>query len=1270
MNTQIRFFYFRFSLLFAVLVNALAIAAQPTIDGTFDGESVWGAPKETANGTAGWASANAKKLYVVETDCYLYLGAEITASNWMAWAFLLNTTTGGGSTDSWSRSIDYTNTNKPDYIFRGTFGNYAEFHAWNGTSWNGIGTPVVSTEFGENITGTNQNGWVEVRIVKSAINSPALGDIQFYITGDQNAHGSFDAVPNDDNADSWNETTSRTPLNNYKTGVAIGGIPVVGVMPALPTADEPVTITFSSACTPLAGASKVYFHSGVATTLDSTSFDRTIGNWGQDDGIGEMTNIGANLWQIVLPSLRTYYGVDITEDIFGLNYLFRNASGTVKEDKGGNNYFNSVNTGNYFSIVAPTSSPFFAEVGTAFVNTSQANVAPTTWTLQEVDANNNVISTLNTQSGSTTFSNNVTLTDTNLKKFKIIADFGGGNNKYKFFEAKGYNPVTLAARPSWTKLGINYHTNDPTKATLVLQAPTFTTFKSGLGAPTGTSTTTPKSVVYVIGDFNNWTINESYKMNRDRDGWDGVTDADDDGDRGDYWWIELSGLTPGQEYVFQYLMDGGLQVADPYTEKVSDVDDATIPASVYPNLPTYRTQAQDRASVLQTNQTTFNWTAPTFTKPTTNNLNIYELHFRDFTEEGTYLAAIEKLDYLKSLGINAIHVMPVSEFEGNSSWGYNPNFYFAPDKAYGTKNNLKTFIDECHKRQIQVFNDLVLNHSFYSNVMARMYWNQALNRPADDSPFFNPTHKMVATSAGWWGADWNHESEHVQEMMDRALDFWLQEYKFDGFRFDFTKGFGQTAPDPTDEWAGSYDQNRINLLKRMVDSMWVRNPGSVVIFEHLANNDEDKVLADHGILMWSGVGHHNDIRGFILGFNQDNTNIYESGIYNTTARNFDLANWMSYAESHDEQRLGYELMQFGNGISTETDTLVKIEKTIDRLKIGTAFNLLFPGPRMIWQFQELGYDVDINFNGRTGEKPVRWWYYDNPARQELYRLMSRIFYLRNNYTLYATTPDYGNIGLGSGNITTPRRMELNDGQGRSVIVIANLNPNASHNVVPGYNTTGTWYRYNGDPTVDGTSFQVNSTNQNYALSPSEVLVLTNFELPDLMTPCPDSIAVNDNPIPAATYKAANTISSTGVVATSTEVTFEAGNTITLFPNFQATAGATFTARILPCEIVGTASYIEDRTFVSTPTDKTLALQIVPNPAISQVTIKYQMASEEKGLLLLADQNGRLLQQIQLFSTGNTWNETNLPLHDLPSGIYFLQLRSANQLRTERLVVVK
>lgn len=1268
----------------ALLFPYFSLIAQPVMDGNFDGTGVWGSPVAAADGIAGWAGANAKNLYAVEDDCYLYLGAEITASTWMNWAFILHTKAGGGTTDSWSRSIDYAHTNAPDYIFRGHFGNHAQFHSWNGSGWDGIGTAASSSDFGENITGTDQNGWVEVRIEKALLGNPATGAVQFYITGDSNDHGSFDAVPNDNNATSWFEAANRTQLHNYQTGIPIGGSPVVSIAPATPGQEESVTLTFNAACTPLAGAAKVYLHSGVSTTISSPmSFDRAIGNWGQDDGVGEMTNIGTNLWEITLPSLRSYYGVEETEDVFGWNFLFRNAAGTIKEDKSGLNYFNAVNTGNYFTITAPAHSPFLVETNVAFPATSVSNVAPTMWRLQEVDANGNVLSTLTTQAGGTTFTHNITLTNTTLRYFKTVAEFSGGVTKYKFFQAKGYTPVTLAARPAWTKPGINYHADNNKKVTLVLHAPTYTTFKKGTGTVTGTSNTTPKNVVYVLGDFNNWTIDEAYKMNRDRDGWNGTTDADNDGDRGDYWWIELSGLTPGKEYVFQYLIDGVIQVADPYAEKISDPDDIYIPSSVYPNLIAYPAAAQDRASVLQTNQPNYTWTAPAFTKPTTNNLNIYELHFRDFTEEGTYLAAIQKLDYIKSLGINAIHVMPISEFEGNSSWGYNPNFYFAPDKAYGTKNDLKKFIDECHKRQIQVFNDLVLNHTFYSNVMARMYWNSALNRPSDESPYLNPQHKMVANPGGWWGADWNHESEHVQVMVDRILDFWLQEYKFDGFRFDFTKGFGQSAQNPDDEWASNFNQDRIDLLKRMVDGMWARNPGSVAIFEHLANSSEDKVLADHGILMWSGVGHHNDMKNFVLGYNTDNPNIYDSGIFNAPARNFVFANWMSYPESHDEQRLGYELLQYGNGISSLTDTIVKVEKMIDRLKIGWAFNLLFPGPRMIWQFGELGYDVSIDFNGRTGEKPVRWYYYDNAARKELYTLFAKLLYLRNTYTLYATTPDYGNIHFGSGAITTPRRMALNDGSGHYVIVIANLDPNASHTVTPGYSVTGTWYKYNGDPAVDGTTFTVNSISASYELGPSEVLVLTNFAIPALAFECTPSKTVSGNAIPANTYVASQTISSAGTVAAYTSVTFKAGTSITLSPGFHAQANSNFLARIEDCD--GSSSFtdeeiVENRTdedweeqvqeeyeFLST---EALQVQIIPNPLNNQATIRYFVPNDGAVSMLLYDMNGHLIQDMGVLQQQIGWQQTTFHSDRLAGGIYFLTVRTAHDTLTEKMVIVK
>jgi glycosidase len=940
------------------------------------------------------------------------------------------------------------------------------------------------------------NNWTSSAIVAmSGSGSSFLGTIPAQASGTSVQYYVFTSgdglTISPSNADLFTINGNNNGGSNYSYTV-LTAAPTVNVSPSFPTDNQAVTITFNAAGTDLAGATKVYLHSGVSTNLSTpNSFNYTIGNWGQDDGIGLMTNIGGDNWTFTIPSLRTFYNVPDDKDIFGLNFLFRSANGSLKEDNNGANYYNIVDPGNYFSITFPTTSTYFSQVNLPFNHTASANIAPTTWTLKELNPDTDaVISTITSVSGGITFTHALTMTNTSLRKFRLEADFSG-NVKYKTFSVIGYLAVNEAPRPSWTKLGINYHENDATKATLVLHAPTYNRYKKGTGTISGYNSTAPKSVVYVLGDFNNWTPSEAFKMTRDAD----VDFEDDDNngvddDQGDYWWLELTNLVPGQEYVFQYLIDGVLQVADPYTHKVSDPDDSQISSTVYPDLISYRPQAVDRASILKTNQQPYDWKAAPFSKPSINELNIYELHFRDFTEEGTYLAAIDRIDYIKGLGINAIHVMPISEFEGNSSWGYNPNFYFAADKAYGRADDLKKFIDECHKRKIQVFNDLVLNHAFYSNVMARMYWNSVDNKPTNDNPWFNADHRMVADPAGWWGADWNHESEHTQKMMDRILDYWLQEFKFDGFRFDFTKGIGQTAQDPGDPWASSFDQDRIDLLERIVDGMKSRNPGSVVIFEHLAWASEDKVLADQGILMWSGVGHHNDLKGFILGYNGDNTNIYDSGVFNASGRDFTFANWMSYGESHDEERLGYEVTQFFNGDST-------LENIVNRLKIAAGFNFLLPGPRMLWQFQELGYDVSINFNGRTGEKPILWEYFDDIKRRELYTLVSRILKIRNRHNIYATTPDYGNIMIENGSFDLPRVMRFSSGTGSSakhVIVVANLDPNAGHNVQPFYDVSGAWYRYNGSTSVDGTSFTVSDVSTPYFLQPSEMLIFTNFQV--------------------------------------------------------------------------------------------------------------------------------------------------------------------------------
>ncbi|MGJ8745915.1 alpha-amylase family glycosyl hydrolase [Polaribacter sp.] len=875
---------------------------------------------------------------------------------------------------------------------------------------------------------------------------------------------------------------------NYKANFAISH---VKILPELPSKDETVQVFLYSKHTALENESSIYFHSGVSSNPDDTTqFDIAKGNWGQDDNVGIMTQDISNntIHTITLSSITNYYALTSNDDAFGLNFLFRSPDGAIKEDNNGSNYNVALNNGSFISLTNPVNTTKLEAVGNsvsveaASFNNTKATPIVADWTLEEVSPNP---STITTTSSANNFTYNVPVSSTIKKDYKITADFGGGLLKSKTFSIQGYNSPANVTMPTGLKAGINYDNSNTSHAYLVLHTPTTTNYKKGDGTVSGSNTTASKNVVHVIGDFNNWEVQEAYKMNKD----------------GDFWWIELTGLTENHQYVFQYFIDGDIRIADPYSEQISDSEDSQISTAVYPDLPTFPSDKfvgvssfETRASVLQTGRVSYQWEVTDFVAPSRNELNIYELHFRDFTEEGTYLAAIDRLNYLKNLGVNAIHVLPVSEFEGNSSWGYNPNYYFAADKAYGNREHLKKFIDEAHKRGIAVFNDVVLNHAFGSNAMVLMYWDDVNNRPSADNPWFNAEHKAVYSTDGHWGNDWNHESEHTQAFVDRALQFWLDEFNFDGFRFDFTKGITQTAQNPSDEWASNVDLDRQGLLKRMVDEMWSFKSSSIAIFEHLANPAEDKVLADYGILMWSGVGHHNQIKNFNLGYNTDDIDVYTTGVFNSSQWNFNYANLISYAESHDEQRQAYELFTYGNGIKDIADPTQKLAEGIERLKGGTVFNLMLPGSRMLWQFQELGYDVDIDFNGRTGEKPVHWEYYDDANRKELYTLVSQLLQSRLDHNWYSEPIDYTN--LGNGTDYSIKRLSLSDTSGNHLIIISNPFANTgSVDATPSYDVVGQWYQNNGDTNFINTPLTVNSQSQTYTLQPGQTMVLTNFVLP-------------------------------------------------------------------------------------------------------------------------------------------------------------------------------
>ena len=578
---------------------------------------------------------------------------------------------------------------------------------------------------------------------------------------------------------------------------------------------------------------------------------------------------------------------------------------------------------------------------------------------------------------------------------------------------------------------------------------------------------------YIVGDWNNWERKTEGSMYFD-------------GSKG-CWWITLEGFDADKEYRFQYRLGNAsgtdTYVSDPYTEIVYDEwNDQYIDG-----VPAFPAGAKQLVSAFQINRPAYSWKHSDFKVEDKNDLVIYEMLFRDFTTSQDIEGAMAQLDYIENLGVNAIELMPVQEFDGNLSWGYNPNHWFALDKYYGTREEYKAFIDECHSRGIAVIIDVVYNHATGSHTWAKMWWDGSAT--AENNPFFNvlPTHPYNVYH------DMNHENEMVKEHVKRSLEYLLTEYDVDGFRFDLTKGFTQKQTDPDVAAWGRYDQSRIDILKGYADHIWSVNDNAVVIFEHLSDWDEEKVLAQHGIQLWRNVNH--EYRSAVGGGTGNFSNMYS---------NAPFGGFVGYMESHDEERLcyggggdassitwgviglgddwnndkkmskdgvffsvknvtakandrfkirkagewndaynygasadnykltvgkGYQMTN-GSGskdmyvpaagtydiyFSLETETIwlmnagerpadpdVTPGESEDALTVAmrragasAAFFLTVPGPKMIWQFGEIGYDYSIDYNDRTGEKPVVTdKYMAVPQRKTLYDTYSRLLQFR------------------------------------------------------------------------------------------------------------------------------------------------------------------------------------------------------------------------------------------------------------------------------------
>jgi glycosidase len=804
---------------------------------------------------------------------------------------------------------------------------------------------------------------------------------------------------------------------------------IITTDPAIPVATESVTVFFDA--TLGNGGLKdytgdVYAHTGVLTENSSNNKDwKYAPAWGDNSAKYKMTRIGANLYSLdITPSIREYYGAPESETITHMAFVFRSADKTKegKADGGADIFVEVFEPGLNVTIIQPDKNRLI-DPGTEL--SFQAAASETA----EISLylNNNLVKSATATSLSHTFDFN-TPGDFHIKVTATTAEESDADSL--FVHVLGTQPVQ--ARPTGVKNGINYI--DDNTVQLVLHAP-------------------GKEHLFVIGDFNSWTPRTDARMIRDNQ----------------HWWITLSNLEPGEEYAYQYLVDGELYIADPYTEKVLDPNhDRWISNATYPDLKPYPSQyTSGITSVLQTAQTPYQWTNTDFTPPQKELLVIYELLVRDFTEAHDWKTLTDTLNYFTELGINAIELMPFNEFEGNESWGYNPSFYFAPDKYYGPKEDLQVFIDSCHGRGIAVIMDMTLNHSFSQSPLVQLYFNNSTFKVTPDNPWYNVD---SPNQVFFWGYDFNHESAATQEFVDRVNSHWLTEYKIDGFRFDFTKGFTNT---PGDGWA--YDAARIAILKRMADEVWSVNPEAYVIFEHLADNAEEKVLSDYGIMLWGNINYN---------YNEATMGYHDSGKSDFSWISYKKRGWndphlIGYMESHDEERLMFKNLEYGN--SAGSYNIKSLNTALARQELAGTLFFTIPGPKMLWQFGELGYDYSIDYNGRVGNKPIRWDYYDVGKRRRLYQVWSALIRLRTGEPAFSTR-DY------KLNVTSPaKRIELNHAD-MDVRIIGNFNV-ITQMVDPNFSRTGTWYSY-----FEGTQVEVTDRNELISLAPGEYRIYTTKQL--------------------------------------------------------------------------------------------------------------------------------------------------------------------------------
>ncbi len=837
----------------------------------------------------------------------------------------------------------------------------------------------------------------------------------------------------------------------------------VTITPSTFEVDEEITITVDLSQNQCNGipisASKVYMHSGIGNDANAFGFS-VVGNWGEDDGVGEMTNEGNGVFSIsITPS--EYYNLTAQQqsDATRMGLVFRTADGTgeMKNPPGCDDFF--VNVGSFqMTLTNPTQNSVIVSEGDNFTVTATASLNADF----ELFSNGNSIHTsTNTESYSHSFSVNEDMI------VELVATQTGGTET----QSESFNIILdpepqILALPEGMENGINFDSSKPDEITLVLYAP-------------------DKEFIHVASNLadSNYNINNTYLMN-----FDTATDRH---------WITIDLSNHNEDHLFyEYVIENSFRVPDPFSQlSINQFNDPFIRSEgVFPNLPEFPVdKTENILTWVRLNQPEYDWEIPNFERPDQEDLVVYELLIRDFDQNHSYQDVINRLDYLEELGINAIELMPISEFDNNDSWGYNPSLHMSIDKYYGPPEKFKELVDQAHARGIAIILDVVYNHGTGQSPYFRMYndCNGCFGGSATaENPLFAEFDPNTTFS---FFEKINHNKPFTHEWLDKMNQYWLEEYNIDGFRFDFTKGFTMTPGD-----GGSFDQPRIDNLTRMYNEIRAYDETAYVILEHFAPDSEEQILVNHryngsnpnenGMLTWGNV----TFQYAQASMSYDNSNFNRVSYKGrNNSESWSPHSVIGYMESHDEERQMFRNLNFGNG--TGNYQITDENTALERLELTGAFYFTVPGPKMIWQFGEIGYDFSINHcpdgtindDCRTAQKPLVWDYLNNPNRMQVYDTWKKLIQFKKQNPIFKTT----NFTLEVENDIEKKIFlvhdEATEDEIKYVTIIGNFGIN-SITTQPFFQETGTWY-----DVLTETPYEVTNTAMSFTLAPGEFKVFAD-----------------------------------------------------------------------------------------------------------------------------------------------------------------------------------